>query len=131
MTPKQPRADEYPTDWQSQLKILISAWVHRLVKFGQCKASKEGWTVFECPELEPFIEDLLAARDQEIVKSLKAQIDRIFPFTFTTYVNENERRASRGVPEETYQRRATIEEENIINKIYQAIDALVKETDVK
>jgi hypothetical protein len=65
MTPKQPRADEYPTDWQSQLKILISAWVHRLVKFGQCKASKEGWTVFECPELEPFIEDLLAARDQE------------------------------------------------------------------
>lgn len=75
-----PSQPSEPTDWEDESKILINEWVFRLIKFGNITLPKKngGFTVFECPDLIPFIQNLLNEQKKEtreadikIVKGLK------------------------------------------------------------
>lgn len=45
--------------WEDRLKILVNDWVYRLVKFGEVPPKKYGFTIYECSDLQPFVEALL------------------------------------------------------------------------
>lgn len=62
-------------EWGEAVKILINEWCHRMIQLGDIELPKEyrnrGFTIFECPELEPFIRTLLAQQREEILDKVE------------------------------------------------------------
>src|ERR1035437_6814564 len=54
-----PQTDK--TTWEDRSRILINEWVMRMIKFGDLNLPKRSgrFVVFECPDLNPFIAELL------------------------------------------------------------------------
>jgi hypothetical protein len=57
--------------WEAELAKLIHEWVVRLIKLGEARIPKHGFYVFQCPELEPFVRDLILSDRARIVEELK------------------------------------------------------------
>lgn len=87
-TPNQPEVN----DWEDRLKILVNEWVKRLIKFGDLNEPKRygGWTVYECPDLTPFIRSLLQKERQGIREEVERMgSDIVIPGLLETYIIKN------------------------------------------
>lgn len=67
-------------EWGEAVKILINEWCHRMIQLGDIELPKEyhnrGFTIFECPELEPFIRTLLIQQREEILDQVEKEMNK-------------------------------------------------------
>ena len=68
-------------NWEDKLKILINEWVKRLIKFDSLTEvnpyPKGGFTVYECPDIEPFIHSLLTSERSRWQKETRERLEKL------------------------------------------------------
>ena len=59
-------------EWEFTLKKLINSWVKRMIGLGELNEPKRlgGWTLYECPDIEPFIKVLLQEQKEKFKEAL-------------------------------------------------------------
>ena len=80
-------------DWEDEIKILLSDWVKRMIKFGEVNKPNRlaGFTVYDCPYIYPIITNLLKSQRQDLLKELRGEVEGMkLPTSTRNYITKAE-----------------------------------------